>query len=213
MRRASLFLLLLGFVVLPVQAQDGAKPTMAKNAILLGWDGAHRDHVKELLKEGKLPNLQQLISEGTLVDVDVKSGATDTKAGWTQILTGYRPEVTGVYNNGRFRDVPAGYSVFERLRAQYGADQIATAAAIGKKGHCGEIDAPFKKPLDATDARAPRPRRPPSRARRRRRPPASRASRASSAAGSWKRTARSSSSSKARRTSPCTTTSTNGTSP
>jgi hypothetical protein len=145
---------LVGLVVLPARAQDGTQPTMAKNAILLGWDGAHRDHVKALLKEGKLPNLQQLISEGTLVDVDVKSGATDTKAGWTQILTGYRPEVTGVYNNGRFRDVPAGYSVFERLRAQYGADKIATGAAIGKKGHCGEIDPPFKKPLTAVEAEA-----------------------------------------------------------
>ena len=154
MCRASLFLALVGLVVLPARAQDGTQPTMAKNAILLGWDGAHRDHVKALLKEGKLPNLQQLISEGTLVDVDVKSGATDTKAGWTQILTGYRPEVTGVYNNGRFRDVPAGYSVFERLRAQYGADKIATGAAIGKKGHCGEIDPPFKKPLTAVEAEA-----------------------------------------------------------
>jgi hypothetical protein len=154
MQRASLFLLLLGLVVLPAQAQDGAKPTMAKNAILLGWDGAHRDHVKALLKEGKLPNLQRLISEGTLVDVDVKSGATDTKAGWTQILTGYRPQVTGVYNNSRFRDVPAGYSIFERLRARFGAEQIATGVAIGKKGHCGEIDAPFKKPLTAAEAEA-----------------------------------------------------------
>jgi hypothetical protein len=152
MRRASLFLFVLGLLVLPVRAQEGTKPPMAKNAILLGWDGAHRDHVKALLKEGKLPHLQQLISEGTLVDIDVKSGATDTKAGWTQILTGYRPEITGVYNNSRFRDVPAGYSVFERLRAQYGADKIATATAIGKKGHCGEIDPPFKKPVDAKDA-------------------------------------------------------------
>jgi len=36
------------------------------------------------------------------VDVDVTSGATDTKAGWTQILTGYRPEITGVYNQAFF---------------------------------------------------------------------------------------------------------------
>jgi hypothetical protein len=147
MRRTSSWFVLFSLTVLavPVRAETTAMPT---NAILMGWDGAHRDHVKALLKDGKLPNLQKLIDEGTLVDVDVTSGATDTKAGWSQILTGYRPETTGVYSNGRFRDVPAGYSVFERLRAAYGADKIATVAVIGKKGHCGEIDPPFKRPFD-----------------------------------------------------------------
>jgi arylsulfatase A-like enzyme len=158
MRRTSFCLLLLALLGVPAWAQPAAKPAMSNNAILVGWDAAHRDHVKALLKEGKLPNLQKLIVAGTLVDVDVTSGATDTKAGWSQILTGYRPEVTGVYNNGRFRDVPEGYSVFERLRAQYGADKIATVAVIGKKNHCGEIDAPFKRPYDpAKDAPSAKP--------------------------------------------------------
>jgi hypothetical protein len=138
---------ILGLLATPAWAADAARPTMANNAILVGWDGAHRDHVRTLLKEGKLPNLQQLIAQGKLVDIDVTSGATDTKAGWSQILTGYRPEVTGVYNNGRFRDIPAGYSIFERLRTHYG-QQVATVAVIGKKGHCGEIDPPFKRPYD-----------------------------------------------------------------
>ena len=114
----------------------------------MGWDGAHRDHVKALLKEDKLPNLKKLVAEGTLVDIDVTSGATDTKAGWTQILTGYKPEITGVYNNSKYRDVPAGYSVFERLKAQFGADKFAAVAVIGKKVHCGEINEPFKRPYD-----------------------------------------------------------------
>jgi len=121
-----------------------------QNIILMGWDGAHRDHVKALLKEGKLPNLKKLVDEGAIVDVDVTSGATDTKAGWTQILTGYRPEVTGVYSNGKYRDVPAGYSVFERLKANFGADKFAAVAIIGKKGHCGEINEPFKRPYEAS---------------------------------------------------------------
>ena len=131
-------------IVPPAMAQQA----MPKNAILVGWDGAHRDHVKALLATGKLPNLHKLVAEGKLVDIDVTSGATDTKAGWSQILTGYKPEVTGVYSNGRYRDIPAGYSIFERLRAQYGQQNIATVAVIGKKQHCGEVNAPFKRPFD-----------------------------------------------------------------
>jgi arylsulfatase A-like enzyme len=142
----TLVLLLCSVLTAPAQAQEPNRPVMASNVILVGWDGAHRDHVKALLGEGKLPNLHRLIEHGKLVDIAVTSGATDTKAGWTQILTGYRPEVTGVYGNFRFRDVPAGYSLFERLRAEFGAQNIATVAVIGKEWHCGEVDPPFKIP-------------------------------------------------------------------
>jgi predicted AlkP superfamily phosphohydrolase/phosphomutase len=76
------------------------------------------------------------------------TGATDTKAGWTQILTGYNPAVTGVYSNGRYRDVPQGLSVFERLKEHFGPDKFVAVAVIGKSAHCGEIRPPYKKRLD-----------------------------------------------------------------
>lgn len=145
MKRIVRWLVLCCFVTGSLWAQD-------HSALLVGWDGAHRAHVTSLLQEGKLPNLQALIAEGKLVDIDVTSGATDTKAGWTQILTGYKPEISGVYNNARFRDVPAGYSIFERLKAQYGNTNIACLAAIGKTMHCGEIRPPFKKPFEEGSA-------------------------------------------------------------
>ena len=130
-------------------AQDTNPAARPRNIILMGWDGAHRDHVKALLAEGKLPNLKKLIAEGAMINIDVTSGATDTKAGWSQILTGYKPQITGVYSNGRYRDVPAGYSVFERLKARFGTNTFAAVAVIAKRANCGEIDPPTRAPLDA----------------------------------------------------------------
>ena len=118
-----------------------------QNVILIGWDGAQREHVEQCLVRKELPNLQRLIGQGKYVRIDVE-GTTDTKAGWSQILTGYYPEVTGVYSNGRYQPVPKGLSIFERLENNFGADKFVTVAVIGKKQHCGEIDPPQKIRLD-----------------------------------------------------------------
>ncbi len=112
---------------------DGGKQR-PQNIILIGWDGAQREHVKECLRQGKLPNLQRLISRGALVDIEIKH-TTDTKAGWVQILTGYNPEITGVYSNSKYGPVPPGLTVFERMEEHFGKHSIYTAAIIGKKGN------------------------------------------------------------------------------
>jgi len=125
-------------------ADDGPR-----NVVLIGWDGAQRAHVHECLARGELPTLKKLGEEGGLVDVDVVNGATDTKAGWSQILTGYNPEVTGVYSNGKYHDISKGLSVFERLEEHFGADKFVTVAVIGKSAHCGEIKPPSKVRVDA----------------------------------------------------------------
>ena len=124
-----------------------------RNIILIGWDGAQREHVHQCLDKGELPVLKQLAAEGKLVDIDVR-GTTDTKAGWSQILTGYDPDVTGVYSNGKYQPVPKGLSVFERLREAFGADKFACVAVIGKKQHCGEINPPKKVEITAEEAAA-----------------------------------------------------------
>jgi arylsulfatase A-like enzyme len=118
-----------------------------RNVILIGWDGAQREHVDQCLSRKELPNLQKLIDEGKYVKIDIE-GTTDTKAGWSQILTGYYPQVTGVYSNGRYQPVPKGLSIFERLEKKYGTENFVTVAVIGKKQHCGEIDPPQKIRLD-----------------------------------------------------------------
>jgi hypothetical protein len=106
-----------------------------RNVILVGWDGVQRNHLKEALGRGELPHLDRLAAEGALVAIDILR-TTDTKSGWTQILTGLEPETTGIFSNRDLRPIPPGLTIFERLEKHFGADNIATAALIGK----GEAD-------------------------------------------------------------------------
>jgi predicted AlkP superfamily pyrophosphatase or phosphodiesterase len=112
-------------------------PADQRNAVLISWDGALREHVKRDLEQGKLPNLARLVEHGSMVDIDVVGHQTDTKAGHAQMLTGYDPPVTGVRSNGNYRPIPRGYTIFERLRQAFGKDGIATIMVTGKDHNLG----------------------------------------------------------------------------
>jgi len=147
LKRAILVLATLSLMpVLPPTIAAGDRP---RNIILFGWDGAQRNHVTECLNRRELPNLQKLIDKGTFVEIDIE-GKTDTKAGWSQILSGYYPEVTGVYNNSQYRPIPKGLSIFERLEAYFGPDKFVTVAVIGKSGNVGAA-APKKTKVTKED--------------------------------------------------------------
>ncbi|MCX7014982.1 MAG: alkaline phosphatase family protein [Candidatus Sumerlaeota bacterium] len=147
----SVGLLFLGAAAL-VSASAARAEDSGKNVILIGWDAAQRNHVKELLAANELPTLAALAKEGAMVDIDVISGATDTKTGWTQINTGYAPDKTGVYSNGRYQPIPEGYTMEERVEKALGKDNVVTRAVIGKKGHV-DNDPPQKAPYEKYQAR------------------------------------------------------------
>jgi hypothetical protein len=150
LKRFLVVLVIVGLVVIP-SATGAEKSEQPRNIILVGWDGAQRNHIKECLGRNELPTLKKLSEEGAFVEIDVE-GTTDTKAGWSQILTGYYPTITGVYSNGRYQPVPKGLSIFERLEKHFGADDFVTVAVIGKKGHVGEINPPQKIRLDTEES-------------------------------------------------------------
>ncbi len=112
------------------------KPVPTRNVILIGWDAAQRNHVKECLARKELPNLEKLSHEGSLVAIDIIR-MTQTKPGWAQILTGYEPEVTGVFSDDRYQPIPKGLTIFERLEEHFGPENIITVAVVGKKGYIG----------------------------------------------------------------------------
>jgi hypothetical protein len=137
-RFPRLALPILGLALLAGTALAADAP---RNVVLIGWDGTQRNHLHEMIGRNEVPNLMALAADGALVDVDVTSGATDTKAGWSQILTGYTPDKSGVYSNAKFQPIPLGFTVWERLEEALGKDSIFTAAIVGKKAHV-DADAP-----------------------------------------------------------------------
>jgi len=155
-RNARVFPLVVGVALLVAcsAAALPAQPQAPKNILLIGWDALQRNHLKEMIARNEVPNLEALAAKGNLVAIDILR-TTDTKAGWAQILTGYEPEVTGVFSNGRFQPIPVGYTVFERLEQFFGPDHIYTAAVIGKLHHVGAAG-PGEGAVGPTGAALPR---------------------------------------------------------
>ena len=120
-----------GYVIVNQQKEE------AKSVVLIGWDGAHREHVYDMLEKNQLPNLKELITEGGIVDINISTGSTHTKPGWAEILTGYRSEAMGIYNNKDYKPIPQGYTIFERLEDYFGKENIVTVFIGGKINNIG----------------------------------------------------------------------------
>ena len=162
LKRATLVLAIMSLV--PVVSPAIGASDRPRDIILFGWDGVQRDHVKECLSRKELPNLQKLIDEGTFVEIDIE-GKADTKAGWAQILSGYYPEVTGIYSNHQYQPIPKGLSIFERLEKHFGPDKFVTIAVIGKSGNVGaaapkKTKAPEENPNSQTNKTKAKKRQP-----------------------------------------------------
>jgi ABC-type nitrate/sulfonate/bicarbonate transport system substrate-binding protein len=106
------------------------------SVLLVGWDGAQANDVRALLDAGELPNLAEIVRQGGYANVMVDEGRTETKPGWSQILTGYNTTEIGVISNENYRPIPRGLTLFERLREKYGG-QISMLFASGKDNNLG----------------------------------------------------------------------------
>ncbi len=102
------------------------------NILIIGWDGVNRNRLIRLIDEGKLLNLKKISDEGSIVSLDITTGKTDTRPGWTEILTGYEPSKTGTYSNIDYRPIPSGYTIFERIEDEFGDENITTILLSGK---------------------------------------------------------------------------------
>ncbi|MEW5826331.1 MAG: alpha/beta hydrolase fold domain-containing protein [Candidatus Bipolaricaulota bacterium] len=125
------------FVSLALWAATGSAASV-DSVILISWDGAQRAHVLDLLAQGRLPALAGLVEQGAWIPLRITDHATDTKAGHAEMLTGLAPDVTGIASNEDLQPIPAGLTLFERVKDHFGEDGIATAAITGKMANLVE---------------------------------------------------------------------------
>ncbi len=131
--------LLLAFGIGGACAAPDAAVGDVDSVVLISWDGVQRAHLVDLLAQGRLPVLANMIAAGAYIPLRVTDHATDTKAGHSEMLSGLGPDTTGVYSNARYRAIPSGLTLFERLKESFGAESIATAAVTGKTTNLREI--------------------------------------------------------------------------
>ncbi len=116
----------------------------ATKAIVLAWDGTVPAFARELLRQGKLPNLAKLIKGGAFAD-DVKPGfPSKTAPGFASLITGAPPRVTGITGNRVPRAPRADFTIIESLAgfsaAPLRAESIwAAARRAGKRAIVSHI--------------------------------------------------------------------------
>jgi predicted AlkP superfamily pyrophosphatase or phosphodiesterase len=127
--------------------------TPAKNLLLIGWDGVQWNHVNDLINAGKLPNLAKLKNAGAFAHTMVTDHETCTKPGWAQINSGLPAKVSGIYSNSKFRPMPSGATICEKLEALTG-HEVFTCFIAGKSHHLGSlgpnVNIPFRKKTQST---------------------------------------------------------------
>jgi len=138
MSRRLLFVAFVAILFAASAFKPGIRPER-RSAILISWDGAGGEHVRAAVAAGRMPNLARLAGQGALVDLEVTGHGTDTKPGHAQMLTGYDPNLTSVYSNGRFKAIPRGFSIFERLHQAFGKNGLVTIMLTGKGPNLGSL--------------------------------------------------------------------------
>jgi predicted AlkP superfamily phosphohydrolase/phosphomutase len=140
---------LLGSLLSPVAGQQ------ANRAIVLAWDGTVPAFARDMLRQGKLPNLAKLIEGGAIADDVIPVFPSKTAPGFASLITGAPPRITGISGN-RVPRAPRGqFTILESLAgfeaAPLAAEPIWSAARrAGKKVVVSHIPTFAGEPVDAT---------------------------------------------------------------
>jgi predicted AlkP superfamily phosphohydrolase/phosphomutase len=124
----------------------------APKAIVMGWDGAVASFVREMLSEGKLPNMAKLIAGGAFADDVISVYPPKTAPGFAAIWSGAPPRQTGISGNRQPRAPAHQHTILENnlsfLSSPLRAEPIwATALRAGRKAVLAHV--PFGRELSA----------------------------------------------------------------
>ena len=65
--------------------------------LIIGFDGADYERIQELVEEGKLPNIEQLMNSGTYGELE-STQIPITPSAWTSFMTGKNPGKHGIFD-------------------------------------------------------------------------------------------------------------------
>ncbi len=121
------------------------------NTLLISWDGVRRDTLREMLKTGELPHLAKLMSAGSIQDIAVGEHLTQTRPGHAEMLTGLAAATNRILSNSSPGPIPAGLTLFDRLKQTPNTKNVVTAVITGKT-YVGTLFAASMKNIDTYDA-------------------------------------------------------------
>ena len=114
-RRRAVVLQLIAVVAVFYAAPKTVFAQTPGKAIVLAWDGTVPSIVREMLRDGKLPNLAKLIDGGASAD-DVKASfPSKTAPGFASLMTGGSPSVTGISGNRVPRAPRRNFTILDSL--------------------------------------------------------------------------------------------------
>ena len=130
--------LLRALLVLSEVSATPASAQTAQKAIVLGWDGAVPAFVGEMLRQGKLPHLAQLIEGGAFANDVIPGYPSKTAPGFASLMTGAPARITGISGNRVPRAPQEQFTILESsagfAEAPLRAEPIwAAAQRAGKK--------------------------------------------------------------------------------
>jgi len=96
-----------------------SEPVMAPysgNILIFSWDGVEREVFYELLSKGNLSFVSNLNIWNMTDNLEINGTLTQTRPQHASMFSGYLANVTGILTNEPKKSLPAGYSVFERVK-------------------------------------------------------------------------------------------------
>ncbi len=110
------------------------KHEQINRVLIIGWDGATWDYINPLLADNRLPNLARLLDNGARATLR-STIPPYTNIAWPALVTGTRPNKTGVYDGARalpnsYETVPTNLTGFRGVSIWQWVNEYGRTAGV-----------------------------------------------------------------------------------